>query len=154
MASDGHPPTEELDDPADLLGPAPAPQPDGDTPGWLERRGWLVLTALTSAVIAFSAIRGVVNGYQPAGDNSLLELRSRDVFTEHHPLLGTGSSASVSAGIDLNHPGPMLFDLMAFPIKLFGSSAGIASAIALVNIAAVCLVGVAVARSQARRRRW
>jgi hypothetical protein len=117
-----------------------------ETPGPLERHGWKVLTALTSLVIAFSAIRGVASGYQPAGDNSLLELRSRDVFTEHHPLLGTGSSASVSAGIDLNHPGPMLFDLMAIPIKLFGSSAGIAFAIAAVNIVAVCLVGLVVAR--------
>jgi hypothetical protein len=115
--------------------------------GWIEAQGWKVITALTSLVIAFSAIRGVASGYQPAGDNSLLELRSRDVFTEHHPLLGTGSSASVSAGIDLNHPGPMLFDLMAIPIKLFGSSAGIAFAIAAVNIVAVCLVGLVVART-------
>jgi hypothetical protein len=115
--------------------------------GWIENHGWKLVTALTSLVIAFSAIRGVASGYQPAGDNSLLELRSRDVFTEHHPLLGTGSSASVSAGIDLNHPGPMLFDLMAIPIKLFGSSAGIAFAIAAVNIVVVCLVGVVVARA-------
>ncbi len=111
------------------------------------RFGWQALATLTSLVIAWSAVRGVRSGYTPAGDNAILELRARDVFTSNHPLLGSGSSASISSGIDVNHPGPLLFDLMAIPIKLFGTNAGIALSIATLNIAVVWLIGVVLSRS-------
>lgn len=109
--------------------------------GQLQRFGWQLLAAATSMVIAFSAIRGVARGYEPVSDNSLIELRGGDVFTGDHPLLGTLSSASISTGIDVNHLGPLLFDVVAIPLRLFGRSAGIAFAIALLNIAVVWLVG-------------
>lgn len=105
------------------------------------RYGWIVLAAATSVVIAISAIRGVARGYQPVSDNALIEIRGRDVFTGDHPLLGTWSSASVGAGIDVNHPGPLLFDLVAVPIRLFGAPAGIAFAVAALHIAVVWTVG-------------
>lgn len=106
------------------------------------RRGaWMAMAAATSLVIAFSAARGVRRGYQPVGDNALIELRGRDVLSADHPLLGTWSSASISSGIDVNHPGPLLFDLVAAPVRLFGGSIGIAVAIALLNIGVVWLVG-------------
>ncbi len=102
---------------------------------------WRILAVMSSAVIALSAIRGVRNGYQVIGDNALIELRGRDVLTGDHPFLGTWSSASVSSVVDVNHPGPLLFDLVAGPVRLFGGAAGIAIAIALLNIAVVWCVG-------------
>lgn len=99
------------------------------------------MAAATSLVIAFSALRGIARGYEPVGDNALIELRARDVLTGDHPFLGTWSSASISSGIDVNHPGPLLFDIVALPLRLFGGAAGIAVAVALLNIVMVWLVG-------------
>lgn len=114
--------------------------------GQLQQFGWQLLAAATSLVIAFSAARGVAGGYEPVNDNSLIELRAGDVFTGNHPLLGTLSSASISTGIDVNHLGPLLFDVVAIPLRLFGRSAGIAGSIALLNIAVVWLVGFVTSR--------
>ena len=112
-----------------------------------KRLAWPMLALATSLVIAFSAIRGVRRGYEIIGDNALIELRGRDVLTGNHPFLGTWSSASVSAGIDVNHPGPLLFELVALPVKVFGGAAGIAMAIALLHIIVVWLVGWVTART-------
>ncbi len=101
----------------------------------------MLMATATSAVIVFSAVRGVRAGYEAVNDNALIELRGRDVLTANHPLLGTWSSASISSGIDVNHPGPLLFDLVAAPVKILGGATGIAVAIALLNVAVVWLVG-------------
>ena len=114
--------------------------------GQLQRFGWQLLAGATSLVIAFSAARGIAGGYEPVNDNALIELRAGDVFTGHHPLLGTLSSASISTGIDVDHLGPLLFDVVAIPLRLFGRSAGIPVAIALLNIAVVWLVGFVTSR--------
>ena len=111
------------------------------------RFAWPLLALATSTVIAFSAIRGVRRGYEVIGDNALIELRGRDVLTGDHPFLGTWSSASISAGIDVNHPGPLLFELVALPVKVFGGAAGIAMSIALLQICVVWLVGWVTARA-------
>ena len=97
--------------------------------------------------IAIAALRAIERGRIPLGDNALMEIRGRDVFTQHHPLLGTASSASLSAGNELNHPGPLLFDAVALPARIFGGAAGTAIAVAVVNILSV--IGVALV---ARRR--
>jgi CDP-diglyceride synthetase len=102
---------------------------------------WRLLALATSLVIALSAIRGIRRGYEVIGDNALIELRGRDVLTGHHPWLGTWSSASISSGIDVNHPGPLLFELVALPVRVFGGAAGIAVAIAVLQITVVWLVG-------------
>lgn len=108
---------------------------------FVRRWGWHTMAAATSFVIAFSALRGIARGYEPVGDNALIELRARDVLTGDHPFLGTWSSASISAGIDVNHPGPLIFDLVALPVRLFGGAAGIAVGVALLQITMVWLVG-------------
>jgi CDP-diglyceride synthetase len=108
---------------------------------------WYLLASATSLVIAFSAIRGVRRGYEVIGDNALIELRGRDVLTSHHPWLGTWSSASISSGIDVNHPGPLLFDLVAMPVRILGGAAGIAVAIAVLQIVMVWLVGWVTSRT-------
>jgi hypothetical protein len=109
--------------------------------------GWRLIAAATSIVIALSAIRGIRRGYEVIGDNALIELRGRDVLTGDHPWLGTWSSASISSGIDVNHPGPLLFELVAGPVRILGGAAGIAVAIALAQIVVVWLVGWVTSRT-------
>jgi len=128
---------------------------DGEaTPGFTERPARRFLTWLSVhrfeiliaavAILPFvvAVVRSIVNGYTPIGDDGLLLLRSRDVFTEFNPLLGTWSSSSVGFGVEINNPGPLLFDLMALPVKLFGSGPGIAIGVAALN--AACLLAAAV----------
>ena len=107
-------------------------------------RSWPVVAVWAVAVlpIVTAAIRAIATGWRPIGDNALVALRARDVFTSHHPWLGTWSSASLEAGQDLNHPGPLIFDAVALPVRLFGSGAGLVIGDALVNILAVTTVAV------------
>jgi hypothetical protein len=107
----------------------------------MRERAWQVLAAVISVPIIFSAARGIRRGYLPIGDNALIEMRGRDVFTSHHPWLGTWSSASLSAGVDLNHPGPLIFDVVALPVKVFGGGPGIAIAVALLHVAVIWSIG-------------
>lgn len=109
-------------------------------PGWVGRwrpARWQVLAAIASLPIAVAALRGVRRGHLAIGDNALIEIRARDVLTEHHPLLGTWSSASISSGLDVNHPGPLLFDLLALPVRLLGAGPGMAIGVAAFQIAVV-----------------
>ena len=62
----------------------------------------------------------------PIGDDSFFSIRAWDVFTEHPPLLGTWTSASQSVGTNINNPGPLFFDLLAVPVRVFGSIDGLA----------------------------
>ena len=105
------------------------------------RGSWRIAAAAISLVIVFSTIRGLLRGYESIGDNALLELRGFDVLRANHPWLGTWTSASLSSGVDMNNPGPLLFDVMALPIRLFGGPAGVAVAIATLNVIVVWLVG-------------
>ena len=73
--------------------------------------------------IVVAAVRAIVQHWRPIGDNALVALRAHDVLTSHQPLLGTWSSASLEAGTNLNHPGPLLFESVALPVKLLGSNA-------------------------------
>lgn len=115
----------------------------------LERlRRWrpdvVVTTVWAVAVlpVLVAAARAIAQHWRPIGDNALVALRAHDVFTSHQPLLGTWSSASLEAGKDLNHPGPLLFESVALPVKLFGSNAGLVIGVAAVNILAITTIAV------------
>ena len=122
-----------------------APPPSGSTGrDWVRRFiEWVtrleVLAVLIALVPVATAIaRALVSNWIPMGDNALVEMRSRDVFSfDHFPWLGTWSSASLSAGKDLNHPGPLLFDLLAPFTAVFGGPAGVAIGIGLLNGASI-----------------
>lgn len=101
---------------------------------------WAVVAAVVPIVVAVG--RHLGGRWAPIGDNALIELRSRDVFSAtHFPFLGTWSSASLTAGVDLNHPGPLLFDLLAVPVRVFGGANGVAIGVGIVNVLSV--VGIA-----------
>jgi hypothetical protein len=132
-------------DPSDPQLDTGAPPPVIDR-GRVEGRVALAAVALAMLPIVVATVRALLRGWIPIGDNAFFEIRARDVFTSDNPLLGTWTSASTSVGSDLNNPGPLLFDLLALPAKLFGPG-GVAIGVAIVNCAAIA--GVALL---ARRR--
>jgi hypothetical protein len=93
--------------------------------------------------VAVAAARAAARGWIPLSDDALFSIRARDVFSYHHvPLIGLVSSASLSAGSTLNHPGPMLFDLLAVPVAAFGGHAGVALGTGLINMTSIVLIAV------------
>ena len=99
-----------------------------------------VIAAVLPIVVA--TVRAIGDGWLPVGDNAFFAVRALDVGTKHHPLLGTWTSASVAAGVDVNNPGPLFFELLAAPARLFGSAAGLAIGSATLNAAAVVLIAL------------
>ena len=127
---------------------------DGDGSGAVRRRridpvlvAALVLVALP---IVVAAVRAVIDGWIPIGDDALVAIRARDVLTVDHPLLGTWTSASIDAGVDMNHPGPLLFDALAAPVRVFGGHAGVALGVMAVNVVAAWTVVVVAWRRAGR----
>jgi hypothetical protein len=108
----------------------------------LETRLFLASVVVAVVPVVTAATRAIVTGWIPTEDNAFFPIRSRDVFTiDHLPLLGVFSSASQTSGFNFNHPGPLLFDLGALPVRVLGGSAGTVVAIALIN--GLSVVGIA-----------
>jgi hypothetical protein len=101
----------------------------------------LVLLVLLPIVTA--VVRAIRNDWFPIGDNALLFIRTRDVWTEHHPLLGSWTSASLSVGENMNNPGSMYDWLIAPFAHLLPPGPAAAFGVASVNI--VAIIGVSVA---------
>ncbi len=105
----------------------------------------LVRTGLVAAVILpiiTAVIRSLRTDWFPIGDNALLFIRTRDVWTEHHPLLGSWTSASLSFGENVNNPGSVYDWLIAPWAHLFSPGPAAAFGVATINIA--CVVGISV----------
>jgi hypothetical protein len=103
-----------------------------------DRLAEVALVAVTILPIVVAAVRAWREHWYPIGDDAYFSLRSRDVLTRHHPWLGTWTSASRDAGIQLNNPGPLLFDILALPAKLSAARGPMVGAAAL---AAACAGG-------------
>jgi hypothetical protein len=116
------------------------PNREAENPRWIRRLA-LVCTAAAILPIVVAAIRAIARNWLPLGDDAYFALRAGDVLADHHPLLGTWTSASLTAGVDMNNPGPLLFDALALPVKLWGD-AGLVLGVALINIGAI--VGTAI----------
>src|SRR5688572_2833375 len=100
--------------------------------------GLLLLPLLVSAV---ALVVDVGTSYHAWGDQALIELQTRDLG--NHPVL-----VGLYSRDGWNHPGPMLFYLLALPYRLVGSnSIGLHLGALLINGAAIA--GMAVI---ARRR--
>jgi hypothetical protein len=84
-----------------------------------------------------SGIDGAGRTWYPAGDWSVLEVRTRDVGSGATPLLGPYSR------FGWNHPGPLLFWMFAVPYRLLGQSSSTMLLVsALANTGAILGVGV------------
>jgi hypothetical protein len=95
----------------------------------------MALCALVAVPFLVAGIRAVTDDWVALGDNANVLVRSRDVLSANHPLLGAWSSASIAIGEHVNQPGPLLFDLLWLPSDL-GGDGGLALGTALLNAAA------------------
>jgi hypothetical protein len=100
---------------------------------------WALAALVVALVPLGSALVRAFGRWTSVGDNALITLRSVDVLTSYHPLLGTWTSASTSIGVDFNNPGPLQFDLLALPAKLLPHEG---PAIAVVLVHALSIVGI------------
>ena len=106
-------------------------------------RLFLASVVVALVPVAVATTRAIQNGWLPTEDNALWAIRSRDLFSlTHLPLIGSWSSVSLSVKTLVNHPGPLYFDVLAVPARLFEPGAGVAFGVALVN--SLCIVGIAV----------
>lgn len=117
------------------------------------RRRWpeVLLGAIALLPFVVAAIRAIADGYVAINDDALILLRTRDVLTADHPWLGTVSSASLTLGVVVSHPGPLMLDLMAAPVRVFGSGPGLV--IGVVTLNGACLIGAATMAHRVAGRR-
>lgn len=102
-----------------------------------ERRALCALLGVVLVPIAVAVVRVATSDWVPVGDSAVIAVRSHDVFGGQAPLLGMWASTSWAVGFDMNHPGPLLFDVLAVPIALFGTAAGSAVGMGLINAVSV-----------------
>jgi len=131
----------------------------GGAPSTTEQRrnAWtLADLAVVACVVAWSVpviasvVRAVATDWYPVDDQALTAIGARDVLTEHHRWFGTAASVSLT-GVLASHPGPLQFDLVALPVRLFGSGIGLAVGVATVNFGAGLVSIIAAARQAGRR---
>jgi len=60
----------------------------------------------------------VARGWRPLDDDAVISLRSWAVFSAHPPLVGVYSTATSAGGHVVYGPGPLLFWLLALPVRL------------------------------------
>lgn len=96
---------------------------------------WQWLCAGTTVVVGQALVRRLASGYTPQGDVAVIEERARAVFSSRPPLLNMLST--VSAAREVHHPGPLLFDLLAIPVRIGPHGVGVAVGTALINVVAV-----------------
>jgi hypothetical protein len=107
--------------------------------------GASIAFAILPVVVAVG--RAINNRWTPLSDDALFPIRARDVFSYHHlPLIGLDSSVSLTTSTTLHHPGPLQFDLLAVPVKLFGGASGTALGTGLINVAAIIAIAIFTAR--------
>ena len=109
---------------------------------WIPR----VLLLVALVPLATAIIRSLLHRWFPIGDNALLYIRAQDVLTNHHPWLGSWTSASQSVGVDMNNPGPIYADLVAPFAKLFSPGPGAALGVGAINIASIVALSAAARR--------
>ena len=82
---------------------APEEEPAAPT-GRPDRSRRLSVVALVLALVPLvAALVHAFGTWTAVGDNALITLRSLDVLTRDHPLLGTWTSASRTVGFDVNN---------------------------------------------------
>ena len=102
-----------------------------------------VIVAVVVLPIVVAVARALARDWFPIGDDALLYIRVRDVFTAHHPLLGSWTSASLSVGTNMNNPGSIYQVLLAPIAHVAGPGPGAAIGVGLANVAAI--VGISAA---------
>ncbi|MGB8859324.1 MAG: hypothetical protein WCC60_08710 [Ilumatobacteraceae bacterium] len=110
-----------------------------------EPKPWTRRALLAVAVLPIVAavVRALMHHWFPIGDNALLYVRVADVLTDHHPWLGSWTSASLSVGENMNNPGPIYADLIAPFAKVFSPGPGAAIGVGTVNALSIVAISSA-----------
>jgi len=120
-------------------GPAPAPAPAEQRPVRHRRVGWwLALGALLPMFVLF--LRTPFQDWLPIGDVGTIALRVAEVGTRHTPLVGPYSHFGWS------HPGPVLFEILAAPYRVFGTGGLLLGAL-LINGVAMWIIATRLYRA-------
>jgi hypothetical protein len=69
-------------------------------------------------VVAVPLIVVLSKGWVATADDAAIAIRSHQVLTLHPPLVGLASNAAVGSGQYLHDPGPLLFWLLAIPVRI------------------------------------
>src|SRR3954451_2558905 len=107
-----HGPSLRSDDRGELGSGAPSPVLDAATSSSAHREFpadrvvAIVATVLALVPVACVLLFHAGRHYLPLGDEAIIDMRVRDVFTSHTPLVGAYSRG-------FNHPGPLLYWLLA-----------------------------------------
>lgn len=107
------------------------------------RTVWYVV-ALVPFVTA--AVRALADDWFPIGDGAQLYIRATDVLTVNHPWLGSGTSASVALGYQVNNAGPLYFDVIAPFARTLPKGPGNVIGVTVVNAACLVLAALAARR--------
>lgn len=94
---------------------------------------------LVAVPVAWHGVRAAAGSWVPIGDDAYFTLRSRDVGTSHHPLLGAWSSGSADVAREVNNLGPMQLDLLA-PFTRLAWAGGTAIGVVAVHLAAIAAI--------------
>lgn len=92
--------------------------------------------AAAALPVAWHGVRAAAGGWVPIGDDAYFTLRSLDVATRHHPLVGAWSSGSADVEREVNNLGPLQLDLLA-PFTNVAWAGGTAIAVVVVHLAAI-----------------
>jgi hypothetical protein len=71
---------------------------------------WAALLTPMAVVLA--------HGWIPSGDDAAIAIRSYQTFTLHPPLIGLVSTIGTGTGRYVSDPGPLLFWLLAVPVRI------------------------------------
>lgn len=110
----------------------------------------MAIVAVVCAPFVLAALRAAWGRWVPTGDDAYFTVRSRDVLTANHPLLGAWSSGSLDLTEPINNLGPLQLDLLA-PFTRVAPMGGTAIGVAVTNAAAIAAIAWAVARIAGRR---
>lgn len=98
---------------------------------------WAYRAAVVVAVapILIWAVRFGLAGWEPSWDLAITTVRIRDVFSSHPPLVGMAARPSSSGGTAYSFPGALHLYLLAGPVRVLGTTWGIALGMGVINTA-------------------
>lgn len=109
------------------------------------RAAALVAVVLAAVPVVVAGLRAAAGDWVPPGDEAYFTLRSLDVGTTHHPLLGAWSSGSADVERDVNNLGPLQLDLLA-PFTKVAPMGGTAIGVVVLHVAAIVTIAWLVRR--------
>ena len=108
--------------------------------------------ALAAGVVPAIVAGGwaLATGWLPLGDSAQLTVRSRDVLTANHPVVGAWSSSSQGTSSNINNLGPIYNELLA-PFTKVSAYAGTAVGMTVITVACVVVTWLAARATLGRR---